>query len=183
MGKSASTKPTSNAARSTAHDTRVATARNHIPEANDPYIPGGHYRDDTVCSECGAVYAKQRWSFNDERSELLVSAGVANSVICPGCRILEAHDPQGVVTLKGEYWPNHRDDILNLIRNEEQRGMGVNPLERIMDIREEGGCLIVETTTEKLAQRVGRSIGRAHKGHLNYHWSDGNQLVRVYWER
>jgi len=54
----------------------------------------------------------------------------------------------GVVTLSGNYWLAHEEEILNLVHNEEARGMGVNPLERIMDIRREGDSFVV-TVPEK----------------------------------
>lgn len=141
--------------------------------------PGGN----PVCEKCGALYENQHWVMDERRSRTLVSAGVANMILCPACRQIEQHLPQGIVTLRGDYWPEHREDILNLIRNEETRAMGTNPLERIMDIRDEGESLVVETTNEKLAQKIGRAIHSAHKGDLEYKWPDGNQLVRVEWRR
>jgi NMD protein affecting ribosome stability and mRNA decay len=129
------------------------------------------------------VFQNQHWTLDEKKRDLLVSSGAANPIVCPACRKIASHDPHGIVTLRGDYWPQHREDILNLIRNEEARGMAANPLERIIDIREEEDALIIETTNEKLAQRLGRSIHNAHKGAVEYKWPDGNRLVRVEWER
>jgi hypothetical protein len=41
----------------------------------------------------------------------------------------------------------------------------------------------VETTTEKLAQRLGRSIKKARGGKLAYKWGHNNKFVRVVWEK
>lgn len=164
-------------------DPRTVLARDQVQDFNDPYLPEGSYPDNTICSECGAVWHNQHWNWNDSLRDTLVAAGTPNEVVCPGCRITASRDPQGVVTLKGDYWLQHETDIINLIRNEEDRGTNTNPLERIIDIRREGDILVVETTTEKLAQRIGRAVHSAHKGDVEYKWSDGNQLVRVYWER
>ncbi len=139
----------------------------------------GHY---PVCSSCGALYRNQHWTLDPKRAEVLEQSG-ANTVICPACRKIQAKDPAGIVTLSGDYWPEHREEILNLIRREEARGAQVNPIERIMEIREEEGKLIIETTMEKLAQRIGHRIHSAHKGVVDYKWSDTNHLVRVAWER
>jgi len=151
-------------------------------DLDDPYQPNGHYPDGTVCSSCGAVYHNQHWNLDQKRAEALTGAG-ANTVVCPGCRKIQSADPSGIVTLSGNYWLAHEEEILNLVRNEEGRGNGVNPLERIMDIRREGDTLIIETTKEKLAQRIGHRLHSAHKGTVDYRWSDTNHLVRVYWER
>jgi len=164
-------------------DLRNALPRDQVQDGNNPYIPEFHYKDDTVCTRCGAVYHNQHWTRDDKRRDLLMSAGVAHEIVCPGCKIVEERNPQGVVTLSGDYWPAHRNDILNLIHNEEARGIQTNPLERIIDTREEDGALVIETTNENLAQRIGRSVNKAHKGTLEYKWPDGDHLVRVYWER
>src|SRR5689334_9308906 len=89
---------------------RAVLARDQAYDLDDPYIPDRHYPDDTVCSRCGAVVHHQHWTFDEERRNLLQSAGAANEVICPGCKIVAERNPQGIVTLHGDYWPQHRDD-------------------------------------------------------------------------
>lgn len=168
-------------------DPRTVLARDQIPnyesERPDPEIPDLARPDNTLCTECGAVYQNQHWVLDEKKRQLLIASGAANEVICPGCKIVAERNPQGIVYLSGDYWPAHREEILNLIRNEEARGMSTNPLERIIDIRDEDNTLIIETTNEKLAQKIGRSINKAHSGDLEYKWSGGNHLVRIYWER
>lgn len=165
-------------------DPRNVMPRDQVQNWGDPYFPDQHYPDGTVCTGCGAVYHNQHWNWDDKKRDLLINSGAANEVLCPGCRIASSRDPQGIVTLKGDYWPAHREDILNLIRNEEHRGTHDNPMERIINIREEAGALIIETTTEKLGQRIGRAIHKAHKGDIQYDWAgENNHLVRVNWER
>jgi hypothetical protein len=41
----------------------------------------------------------------------------------------------------------------------------------------------VQTTTEKLAQRIGQIIQKAFSGDLVYKWSDDNSLARIIWTR
>jgi len=80
--------------------------------------------------------------------------------------------------------PFPQQDLLNLIRNEEARARGFNPLERVMSIKENGfGSIVISTTNEKLAQRLGRAIKKAFHGVVAYHWSHDNKLARVDWER
>lgn len=160
-----------------------AMARDRIHDFDDPYLPDRQYPENTLCRRCGAVYVNEHWTFDDERRRTLLQLGTAHEVLCPGCSIITQRDPQGIVTLRGDYWPQHREEILNLVRNEELRAMHDNPLERIVDIREQNGALIIETTNEKLAQRIGRAVYKAHKGEIEYKWSQDNNLVRVEWSR
>ncbi|MEK6698135.1 MAG: hypothetical protein AABZ10_03730 [Nitrospirota bacterium] len=73
---------------------------------------------------------------------------------------------------------------MNLIKNEEARARAFNPLERVMSVKENGfGSVIISTTNEKLAQRLGRAIKKAFHGEVAYHWSHDNKLARVDCER
>lgn len=164
-------------------DPSVAMARDQTALEDDPTRVRRHLPDDTVCARCGSVVEHQRWTLDPARAELLVAAGTPQVVTCPACRMSDEHLPEGIVTLRGSYWPRHRDMILNQIRHEEEEARQDNPLERILSVREEDGCLVLETTNEKLAQKLGRALEKAHKGDTRYHWSDGNPLVRVDWER
>lgn len=67
------------------------------------------------------------------------------------------------------------------MRNEEERAREKNPLGRIMRMEADGEHWKVETTTEKLAQRLGRSLHKARGGRVSYKWSHNNKFVRVIW--
>ena len=54
---------------------------------------------------------------------------------------------------------------------------------RNMRLQEEEGNWKVETTTEKLAQRLGRSVKKARGGNIAYKWGHNNKFVRVVWEK
>jgi NMD protein affecting ribosome stability and mRNA decay len=185
MGKATKRNPmaTHPVARPGIEDPHSVLPRDGIDTWHDGDIPEESRKANTVCSRCGAVYENQRWQFDEQQRDLLVNSGVAHEVVCPGCKKIAERNPSGIITLRGDYWQEHREEILNLIRNEEARGMNNNPIARIMDIYEEDGELVIQTTNEKLAQRIGRKIDQAHNGKLEYKWSQDNQLVRVNWER
>ncbi len=150
---------------------------------SDMYLPRGAARQESVCEGCHSVYRNKRWYADAELYESLKSRGAAGTV-CPACLKIRDNFPGGIVTLKGDYVVSHRHGLLNLIRNEEERARLINPLERVMSIREDGfGKLIISTTNEKLAQRLGRAIRKAFQGEVSYNWSHDNKLVRVDWER
>jgi hypothetical protein len=70
-----------------------------------------------------------------------------------------------------------------LIKNEEHRAKGFNPLERIMEITKIKKGMEITTTNEKLAQRIAKSLERAYQGSVDYKWSSGTKLLRAEWER
>ena len=42
--------------------------------------------------------------------------------------------------------------------------------------------LEVQTTNDRLAQRIGRELERAYKGKSTYHWAHRDMLARVSWQ-
>jgi NMD protein affecting ribosome stability and mRNA decay len=157
--------------------------RHDIHDFDDPYLPTEHLPDDTVCKGCDAVYRQQRWVRDAALRELLLSAGTPSQALCPACRKIEERSPDGVLVLRGAYWPAHRSEILHLVRNEVAQASRKNPLGSLLGIHEEDCELVIETTNAKLAQRLGRSLEKAHHGQAEYHWSEEDRLLRVEWER
>jgi hypothetical protein len=51
-----------------------------------------------------------------------------------------------------------------------------------MRVETANGNWKVHTTTEKLAQRLGRALKKARGGKVVYNWSHNNKFVRVVWE-
>lgn len=147
----------------------------------DPYLPKHSHGKIAVCESCRAVYRNKRWYANGDVKQA-EREGI--KVVCPACLKIRDNFPGGIVTLRGGYVLAHKQDIINLVRNEEERARGFNPLERVMSIKENGrGSLIISTTNEKLAQRLGRVLKRTFHGDVSYQWSHENKLVRVEWVR
>jgi len=157
--------------------------RRNIQNYNDPYIPDTHLAAGTRCSECGAIYHNQHWTLDEAVVSRLSIDREQPTVVCPACRKAHDRDPGGILTISGQFWSAHRDEIVHLIQNEEKRAMAANPLERLIDIVSEEGNLVVHTTNEKLAQRLGRALHRAYDGSVEYKWSADNKLARVTWIR
>ncbi len=150
----------------------------------DSYLPRGASRRVSICEGCRSVYMNKRWYAGSEHDNLMSKSSNAATTVCPACLKIRDNFPGGIVTLKGDYVLKHKQDLMNLIRNEEERARGFNPLERVMSVRENGyGSIVISTTNEKLAQRLGRAIKKAFHGEVAYHWSHDNKLVRVDWVR
>ena len=155
------------------------TYKKKLP-TTDTYLPMGT-QGVAECESCQAVYRNKRWYVNGD----LVKAGTPTTkVVCPACLKIRDNFPGGIVTLAGGYVLPNKRAIMKLVKNEEDRARGFNPLERVMSIKENGrGSIVINTTNEKLAQRLGRAIKKAFHGRLVYNWSHDNKLVRVDWER
>jgi len=149
----------------------------------DPYLLQDVRYESAVCKRCNAAYQNKRWSFDESLLKKMNEWKGVNKVLCPACQKIKDKFPGGIVTLKGEFLREHKDEIMNLIRNEEERAMGFNPLERIMGINAVREGMELTTTNEKLAQRIGKSIRRAYQGRVGYKWSRDTKLLRVEWER
>src|SRR5574337_216324 len=118
----------------------------------DSYLPRGASRSISVCEGCRAVYMHKRWYADNDAYQTAIRNTETVKVVCPACLKIRDNFPGGIVTLKGDYVLPHKQDLMNLIRNEEDRARGLNPLERVMSVKENGyGSIVISTTNEKLA--------------------------------
>ncbi len=137
-----------------------------------------------VCEGCGATYSQRRWTRKGElKGNRSAPEQTAKSTLCPACKQERDGVPSGFVYVKGEFSVKHRDEIGRLLRNEAERDGEDNPLARIMGWEETENQLVVKTTTEHLAQRLGHALEKAFDGEVRYDFSHENKLARVYWER
>ena len=128
------------------------------------------------CPQCGVMYIEGRWSWDD-------STETSNEVVCPACRRIKDRFPAGFVELKGEFFAEHRREILNLVSNIEKREKEERPLERIIAVEDGANQTEVTTTGIHIARRIGESIANAYSGDLSFQYADGEKLIRVYWQR
>ena len=143
---------------------------------HDPYMARSKPPEPALCPECGVVYHKGRW----QRAARPVKA---HEHLCPACHRIKDRFPAGYVKLSGDFLGAHRDEIRHLVRNEEHRESEDHPLQRIMDITEEGGVTSVTTTDVHLARRIGEALHHAYQGKLDIKYSQDEYVVRVTWER
>lgn len=157
--------------------------RANLDTASDPYIPKGHRKDYTICERCHIVYHLNRWYIDDKLYNALKNNPDINKVVCPACKKIEQNYPLGIVTIKGSFFKEHKDEILNLITHEAVKSREINPLERIIAQNPDKDDYIITTTSEKLAQKIGRALHKAYRGEVKYSWSEDNKFIRVFWER
>lgn len=164
--------------------TSVPTAGFHLarrdqlrPErVHDTYKLRGKLAEPTVCSECGAVFHDGRWQWISR------PAG-AHEVACPACQRIKDRFPAGFVEIGGPYFSAHRDELIKLLRHREEREKGEHPLARIITIETAGDGVLVTTTDIHLARDLGEALHHAHQGSLEFHYNEGESLLRVHWRR
>ncbi len=160
----------------------LAKIRGSIKEKlQDPYLLTKAYSEPTICPVCGLVYHKKRWTRDERLMERV--ADTAKRAKCPSCRKIEDHYPMGIVILKGDFLKNHKEEIINRIKNTEKREILRNPLDRIMSLKEIKGDMVIETTSENLAIALGKALRRSYKGELEIRFSEDQKMVRVFWQR
>ena len=155
--------------------------RNGQP-GHDPYYNQHSPVDRSYCKKCHAIYHHKHWHFDKIEIQNLMKAK-DKAVLCPACKKITDKFASGVVTLNGDFVRNHREEIINLIRNEEKRASGLNPLERIIEIQAKASGMEVTTTHEKLAQRIGKRLHSAFRGDVTYQWMPQDKMARVQWSR
>jgi len=144
---------------------------------HDPYFTKEKYHDPSVCKKCGVVFHDGIFQWMKE-----IPAN-AEEMICPACKRLDDNYEGGVVILKGNFLSEHKDEILNLIKNTEEEEMAYRPLERIITIKDNGDEITITTTYEHLARRIGEAVHKAYKGNLELKYTEERKYIRVLWER
>jgi NMD protein affecting ribosome stability and mRNA decay len=147
--------------------------------------PARKLAEPAACEKCGALYADGRWVDRDKAHESAQHENwrPSNRTTCPACKQIENHSVGGYVSISGEFLLGHRAEIENLVDNEAERAREDNPLSRIMTRQDDSGRVIIETTTEHLAQRLGHSLKKAFDGEVSYDFSHENKVARVTWHR
>jgi len=138
-----------------------------------------------ICSKCQAVWRKGSWSLDPAVRREVRRWRAPAIVLCPACRSTNEGTPTGILYLSGSFLARNPTEVLNRLHTAERAAAAKNPLERIIRIQDDSSRsrVVVETTSEKLARRLGRAISRACGGSLEIHFSHEDRLVRVYWRR
>ena len=162
-----------------------ATFTRRVDHAGGRHRPPRAPAEPAICAACGAVYVKRRWSQAPSARVLAGHAAEPLAVrICVACRRRRTGVPHGFLHVDGGFFPEHRSDLEHLLRNEAERARDDNPLSQIVDWRHfPDGSLMVATSTEHLAQRLGHALEKAYDGKVHYGFSHENKMAHVWWRR
>lgn len=143
---------------------------------HDPYKSKKKLPEPSICTECGAIFHDGRWQWAKHPPG-------AHETLCPACHRMRDKVPAGFLTLSGDFLTKHKEEIMNLVHNTEEREKGEHPLERIMDIEEQKEGIVVTFTGAHLARGVGEALHHAYKGELDFVYAKEDNMLRVSWKR
>jgi len=143
---------------------------------NDSYKAKGKLPSSTRCPACGAGFHAGRWTWD-------AAPEGAHEQLCPACHRIQDKFPAGYVTLSGDYFREHREEILRLARHCEEKEKAAHPLQRIMAIEDGPEGVVVTTTDVHLARNIAERVHDACKGSLVVHYSKEETLLRANWKR
>jgi NMD protein affecting ribosome stability and mRNA decay len=145
-------------------------------DRHDTYKAKHKLPEPTVCPQCGAVFHDGRWQW-------LAKPAQAHEEMCPACHRIQDEFPAGFVAVSGPFFTDHREELLQLARNEETRAKAEHPLKRIMEIEDQEDGVQITTTDIHLARGIGEALHHAYQGELEYHYNEQENLLRVVWQR
>jgi hypothetical protein len=135
----------------------------------------GKIAEPALCMDCGAVYHVGHWQWLSKPAQ-------AHLARCPACQRIHDHFPAGYISLIGDFFAAHEQEILQLIRNHEAKEKQEHPLQRIMDIEKTAHGTLVTTTDIHLARGIGEALLHAYRGELEFHYNPEQILLRVTWQ-
>ncbi len=153
-------------------DTGVRSAN----DEDDAYRATSKPPEPTMCPKCKASFQNGRWTWEAAPKD-------SYEMICPACHRINDRFPAGYVTIKGEFFTEHRDEIVHLITNHEKKEKAARPLQRIMAIEEVRDGAEVTTTDSHLARGIAEALHDAYKGDLKLRYSRDENLLRASWKR
>lgn len=143
---------------------------------HDPYFNKQKLKEPATCPDCGCVYRKGAWHWEEAPEN-------ARSHSCPACKRIKDGVPAGYLTLKGDYFDAHRDEILNLVGNVESLARQSHPLKRIMATQQEGQETLITLTDTHLTREIGDAIQHSQGGDLDVQYPSEGNILRVLWQR
>ena len=147
------------------------------PHRQDPYQNTKKLSEPTQCPDCGLVYKKGRWQITSATED------IPQAQRCPACARIHDKVPAGVLQLSGNFFFEHKEEVLSLIHHKERDEKNQHPLERIMSIEESEGEIRISYTGLHLTRSTGEALHHAYQGKLSIMHNDHDAPIRVQWQR
>jgi hypothetical protein len=151
-------------------------ARSLDERDHDAYRPDHKLPEDTACPKCHA-------SIHDGRWQWLAADNGAVNVVCPACRRIRDGFPAGYVSVEGDFFNNHRVELLDLVLKHSTRATAEHPMRRLMKADDTPEGVMFTTTDTQLAREIGGALHDAYGGKVCCSFADTQELVRVHWIR
>jgi NMD protein affecting ribosome stability and mRNA decay len=142
----------------------------------DPYQSRGKYQEPSVCTGCGAIFTKGHWSWG-------IADAVAHKHLCPACQRIHDRAPAGVVTIRGDFFSQHQQEIMNLIHNLEAKEKTQHPLQRVMKLTLEEEGASISLTDFHITKAIVEALQNAYQGEGDMQFADKDGVMRASWQR
>ena len=162
------------------HTPRSPVRRDRLlkPPHTDAYRNDRKPPEPTLCRICGAVFTGGRWQWLDALPD------AADETRCPACQRIHDRLPAGFLTLNGDFFEAHREEIMRLVHNHVERQRLQHPLQRIIDTAPlEGGGIEISFTEYHLPKGVAEAVKNAYQGELQITFAGASGQERVSWQR
>ena len=142
----------------------------------DPYQSRGKYPEPSTCTGCGAVFKKGRWQWGAAQED-------AHKHLCPACQRMHDRVPAGTVTISGEFFTEHQQEIMGLVHNIEAKERSEHPLQRIMSINQDDGGITISLTDFHLTHAIVEALSSAYQGEANETYVEKDGVMQASWAR
>lgn len=147
-----------------------------VERQHDAYRSDLKLAEPSSCPQCKAAYHQGRWQW------IATPAG-AHEALCPACRRIRDRFPAGYVTVEGEFFRQHRDELMRLVERTAQHAKDEHALQRIMATEVTADGVLITTTDTHLARGIAEALHHAYQGELKFHYEDAQNLLRAHWKR
>ena len=119
-----------------------------------------------ICQSCYSIHDGKKW-FTDEQQWHELSEKHVASILCEACRRMRNRVVHGIVYLRGNVIRDRREEIIRMIRREEEIKSSRNHLSRILRINtQEDDQMTITTINQWLAIHIGKQFKKAFKGRM-----------------
>lgn len=131
-----------------------------------------------ICSQCQAVYYEKSWHHNLGTYPGIPEKNLIKSALCPACQMLKDKKFEGQLIL--EQVPSEKkEEILRAIKNSGNQAYQLDPMDRIIEIKEKNNQIEILTTENQMAIKMAKKLKNAFGGQLQIKWSHQEDIVRA----
>jgi hypothetical protein len=118
-----------------------------------------------ICTACNAVYNGKKWNCSPELSEK--DRAKLERTLCTVCKRTRDRVALGTAHLEGDVIASRSDEIVRMIRREEEIEQSHNYCSRILDIKRNGRKMTVQTINSSLAIHIAKQLKKTFKGRMD----------------
>lgn len=118
-----------------------------------------------ICRSSFSIHDGKKWVTDEKKWHGLKDTGT-DLVICEACRRVRDKVVHGIVYLQGGVISERRDEIIRMVRREEQIEASRNHLSRILALQPNGDKMTITTINQWLAIHIGKQFKKAFKGRM-----------------